>query len=298
MPDGIFEQMMSRYEAEAEHDLGVQVHAGTGAGASAAGNNTVIVREVMQQVALAGLHRAGFFEHAAFYGGTMLRIFHGLDRFSEDMDFSLLAPDSKFDFGRYTSRLKDEFSLIGREVEVVPKSKTGDSAILSAFLKDDTRVYDIQGNLKPAIKIKLEIDTCPPVGFSTEYRLSLLPYSFMTRVYSLSSAFAGKMHALLFRGWKTRVKGRDWYDFEWYVRNGVPLDLAHFNARALQTGHITSSVDAEGFLVLLRDRIDSVSYKQAKEDLSPFIREYSVLDIWSAEYFKQLAAMMQFRVDC
>jgi predicted nucleotidyltransferase component of viral defense system len=274
MASDVFDQMLSRYEDST--------------------NTRDAAREVMQQVALAGLHRAGFFEHAAFYGGTMLRIFHGLDRFSEDMDFSLIAPNASFDFERYTGRLADEFALIGREVQVVAKQKSNNSAILSAFLKDDTRLYDITGNLQPVLKIKLEIDTGPPGDFTTEYKLSLLPYSFMTRTYTLPSAFAGKMHALLFRNWGTRVKGRDWYDFEWYVRHGVALDLAHFNARAQQTGHIKEPADKNGFLALLTSRIDSVNFTQAKADVRPFVQNPAALDIWQASYFKQLATLIEF----
>jgi predicted nucleotidyltransferase component of viral defense system len=274
MSSGVFEQMLLRYGANA--------------------NSMDATREVMQQVALAGLYREGFFEHAAFYGGTMLRVFHGLTRFSEDLDFSLLAPDDNFDFGRYLTCLEDEFALIGREVKVVPKAKKGDSSVLSAFLKDDTRLFDIEGKLRPVLKIKLEIDTNPPGDFSTEYKLSLLPYSFMTRVYTLPSSFAGKMHALLFRSWKTRVKGRDWFDFEWYVRNDSALDLGHFNARALQTGHLAAPVDQAAFVELLNARINSVSFARVKEDIAPFIQGTSVLRIWSPEYFKQLASMIRF----
>ena len=176
--------------------------------------------EVNQQIILAGLYQGGFFEKAAFYGGTCLRIFYGLNRFSEDMDFSLLAPDDQFDFTQYFQPIIDQFALVGREVEIIMKSKKSFSKVESAFLKDTTDVYNISFHTEKSIKIKIEVDTQPPLLFSTEQKLLLRPISFMTRCFALPDLFAGKMHALAFRSWKTRVKGRDWYDFEWYVRQG------------------------------------------------------------------------------
>ena len=183
--------------------------------------------EVNQQVILAGLYNGGFFDVAAFYGGTCLRIFHGLQRFSEDMDFSLLAPDGKFDFTKYFQPIIDEFAIVGREVEIKKKDKMGFGKVESAFLKDNTDVYDVSFQTDKSIKIKIEVDTQPPLNFKTEQKLLLQPHSFMTRCFTLPDLFAGKMHALVYRGWKSRVKGRDWYDFEWYVRHNVPLDFAH-----------------------------------------------------------------------
>ena len=190
--------------------------------------------EVNQQVILAGLYNGGFFDVAAFYGGTCLRIFHGLQRFSEDMDFSLLAPDDKFDFTKYFQPIIDEFAIVGREVEIKKKDKKGFGKVESAFLKDNTDVYDVSFQTDKSIKIKIEVDTQPPLNFRTEQKLLLQPHSFMTRCFTLPDLFAGKMHALVYRGWKNRVKGRDWYDFEWYVRHNVPLDFAHLAERVCQ----------------------------------------------------------------
>ena len=169
--------------------------------------------EVNQQVVLAGLYQGGFFDKAAFYGGTCLRIFHGLQRFSEDMDFSLLNTDAGFDFTQYFQPVIDEFLAIGREVEITKKDKKNFGKVESAFLKDNTDVYDIsfqtEKSIKIKIKIKIEVDTAPPLLFSTEQKLLLEPRSFMTRCFALPDLFAGKMHALVYRAWKNRVKGRD-----------------------------------------------------------------------------------------
>lgn len=162
--------------------------------------------EVNQQIILAGLYNGGFFNEAAFYGGTCLRIFHGLQRFSEDMDFSLLAPNENFDFTQYFQPIIDQFALVGREVEIRKKDKKNFGKVESAFLKDNTDVYDITFQTEKSVKIKIEVDTQPPLKFKTEQKLLLLPQSFMTRCFTLPTLFAGKMHALVYRAWKNRVK--------------------------------------------------------------------------------------------
>lgn len=250
------------------------------------------LHEVMQQVCLAGLARGGFMEKAAFYGGTCLRIFHGLERFSEDMDFSLLNPDPDFRLEPYFDAVREEFALMGQQVTLTEKKKTKLSAVQSAFLKSETAQYDLQLERGRAIKIKIEVDTAPPLGFATEQQLLLQPYSFYTRCYTLPCLFAGKMHALLFRAWKNRVKGRDWYDFEWYVRKGIPMNWAHFCERARafnQAGELTP----ERFTELLRERLSSVPIEQVKADVLPFVRRPSELDIWSTDYFLRLAERMK-----
>ena len=243
--------------------------------------------EVNQQIALAGLYQGGFFEKAAFYGGTCLRIFYGLQRFSEDMDFSLLAPDEHFDFTRYFQPVIDAFALVGRQVEITKKEKKTFGKVESAFLKDTTDVYDISFQTEKSVKIKIEVDTQPPLGFSTEQKLLLQPVSFMTRCFTLPDLFAGKMHALVFRNWKNRVKGRDWYDFEFYVRHHVPLHFAHLQQRVLQFNGEQS--DKEHFLALLRSRLSTTDIRHVKADVLPFVRNPHELDIWSNDYFLQLA---------
>lgn len=248
--------------------------------------------EVNQQVILAGLYNGGFFDVAAFYGGTCLRIFHGLQRFSEDMDFSLLAPDDKFDFTKYFQPIIDEFAIVGREVEIKKKEKKSFGKVESAFLKDNTDVYDLSFQTDKSIKIKIEVDTQPPLNFRTEQKLLLQPHSFMTRCFTLPDLFAGKMHALVYRGWKNRVKGRDWYDFEWYVRHNVPLDFAHLAERIRQFNN--EEIGQAAFMAQLKDRLASTNINQVKNDVLPFVRNPKELDIWSNDYFVQLADMMKF----
>ena len=276
MKNEIFDNMLSRYELTTEQQK----------------RNAIF--EVNQQIILAGLYAGGFFESAAFYGGTCLRIFHGLQRFSEDMDFSLLAPDENFDFSKYFQPIVDAFALVGREVEITKKDKKSFGKVESAFLKDNTDVYDVTFQTEKSIKIKIEVDTNPPLNFTTEQKLLLQPHSFMTRCFTLPDLFAGKMHALVYRAWKNRVKGRDWYDFEWYVRHNIPLDFGHLAERCKQFN--SEDIAPESFKARLIERLSTADIKQVKEDVLPFVRDPKELAIWSNDYFVQLAEMVKLEL--
>lgn len=273
----VVEQMLQRYALNTHED------------------RALALREVMQEIALAGLNRGGFFDKAAFYGGTCLRIFHGLPRFSEDLDFSLLKPDASFSFEPYFKTLREEFSAFGFEVEVTEKKKTATTDIASAFLKKSSSIYDLQVVGQKAMKIKFEVDTDPPLGFATEEKLLIQPYSFYVKCFSLPDLFAGKMHALLYRKWKNRVKGRDWFDFEWYVRRGCQLNLAHFCERARQSGDLESAtLQSAEFVALLQARIRTLGVDSARQDVVRFVKDSAALNIWSQDYFLRLGSMVKF----
>ncbi|MGI6313121.1 MAG: nucleotidyl transferase AbiEii/AbiGii toxin family protein [Candidatus Cryptobacteroides sp.] len=250
------------------------------------------IYEVSQQIVLAGLSDGGFFDKAAFYGGTCLRIFHGLNRYSEDMDFTLLKEDESFNFEQYFQPIINQFALVGRTVEITKKNKKGFGKVESVFLKDNTDVYDISFQTEKSIKIKIEVDTLPPLKFSTEQKLLLLPKSFMSRCVALPDLFAGKVHALIFRAWKNRVKGRDWYDFEWYVRNRVPLNFEHLQERIRQFNGTEMNLDE--FKTALKERLSGTDINQVKADILPFLNNPRELDIWSNDYFEQMADMIIF----
>lgn len=262
------------------------------------------LREIMQEITLAGLSRTDFFEKAAFYGGTALRIFYGLDRYSEDLDFSLLKPDSDFSIEPYFKAVLDEFKSLGLTVSIKEKKKTKQTAIDSAFLKAETIWQEIvlEDIIKETgvrsnktLKIKIEVDRQPPLNFKTEEKLLLRPFSFYVKCFTKSSLFSGKMHALLFRKWKNRVKGRDWYDLEWYVKKGIPLDVNHFLTRAKDTNDWQEdNISTEQILELLDMKIKSVSFSRIKEDVVRFIKNDDVLSIWSPEYFKNLIEKIKF----
>ena len=249
--------------------------------------------EVMQQVVLSGLYRGGFFKEAAFYGGTCLRIFHGLRRYSEDMDFSLLEKNPNFTLETYFPAIIEEARLLGRTVTITKKDKRTFGKVESAFLKDNTDVYNLTFQTEKTLKIKIEVDVNPPLEFSTEQKLLMQPFSFTTRCFTLPDLYAGKMHALTFRAWKNRIKGRDWYDFEWYVRNRVALDFDHLRVRTKEFNDI--DLTKELFLELLKERISKADIDVVKADVIPYIIDKRELDIWSNEYFQQLADMIVFK---
>jgi hypothetical protein len=218
------------------------------------------LREIVQEVALVGLSRTSFFSHAAFYGGTALRIFHGLERFSEDLDFSLLKASPDFKLDDYLGAVRDELGAWGFEMSVERKEQ---------------------------LKIKLEIDTDPPEGAGYEIKYGLKPLPYSARLYDLPSLFAGKLHALLCRGWKQRVKGRDFYDYLWYLSHDVPVNALHLEARMRQSGHSsdTGHLGQKDIVGLIEQRMAAVDFDQVKKDIIPYIKETRSVDLWSAEFF-------------
>jgi len=263
------------------------------------------LREIIQEIALLGLWRSKFFEKAAFYGGTALRILYGLDRFSEDLDFSLLSPMSDFDIDKYGAALEEELRAFGFGVNVVKRNKAITNPVQSAFLKADTLnqllvittdEFIIQEVPRGQIlKIKLEVDTDPPGGFDTESKFLLQPIPFAVRIYTLPDLFAGKMHAVLCRRWKNRVKGRDWYDFVWYAGNHPELHLAHLEQRMRQSGHWSDNdtLDKGAFRKLLSDTIDTLDVNQARREVEPFVRHPKALETWSTIFFHDIGSRIQ-----
>lgn len=266
---GIFEDMLSHYETSTSEGM----------------RNATL--EVIQQIALSGLQRGGFFDKAAFYGGTCLRIFHGLKRFSEDMDFTLMRKNESFNLEDYFPAVISEFKALGREIEITKKDKKSFGKIESAFLKDNTHVYNLAFQTEKSYKIKLEIDIEPPLKFEAEAKLLMQPFSFFTRCMTLPDLYAGKMHALIFRSWGNRVKGRDWYDFEWYVRKGVKLNFDHLKERALEFNGI--ELTKELFFDLLKERLANTDISLVKKDVTPYLMNKGEIDIWSKDYFLELA---------
>ena len=263
------------------------------------------LREVMQEIALLGLWRSKFFEKAAFYGGTALRVLYGLDRFSEDLDFSLLKKGESFDLADYSEALKKELASFGFAVEIESRAKPASAAIQSAFLKADTRTQMITVEFdkglvqkvprNQVLKIKLEIDVDPPPGFTTETRYLLRPVPFAVRAFSLPDLFAGKMHAVLCREWKSRVKGRDWYDLVWFAAYHPELHLTHLEQRMRQTGHWAepAPLSAGDLRDLMARRIDKVDIDQIRREVEPFVKDAAALAIWSKEFFMDVASRIK-----
>ena len=255
------------------------------------------IKEVVQEIVLCGLSRAGFFKQAAFYGGTALRIFHELDRFSEDLDFSLMAPDPEFELPAYFPMVEKELNAYGFHFKAEDHTKAVDSDIRSAFLKGNTREHllilyadermarSVNGN--EIIKVKFEVDTTPPPHATFERKYRLMPIPYEINLYDMPSLFAGKLHAVICRAWKSRVKGRDLYDYVFYLSRNTPVNLKHLNARLLDSGFEGAREDLslDEIKEILRRRFESIDFNQAREDVIPFIKNPSAVDIWSQDFF-------------
>lgn len=262
-------------------------------------NEQTKIREILQQTALLGLERHGFFEKAAFYGGTALRILYGLDRFSEDLDFTLLKTDLNFDFVPFLEGMRKELASLGFEMEVAKKVKNIETNIVSAFMKMNTiQLYLAIGDEKKSksanhnekIQIKLEVDIDPPTHFRVENRIVTNPTSFYVLTLNQSDLFAGKMHAVLYRAWKGRVKGRDWYDLLWYLQNKIPLGIRYLESCMRQAGNLKAneSLNRDKVLELLQNKIREINWESAKEDMRAFIADTERLKIWSPEFFSTI----------
>lgn len=264
------------------------------------------IKEVVQEIVLCGLSRGGFFKDVAFYGGTALRIFYGLDRFSEDLDFSLVTQNPNFDLTKYFPYIENETKSLGLNFVAIEKEKSIDSNIKSAFLKGNTKEHIMtfyEGkdanniNRDELIKIKFEVDINPPVGATYETKFGLLPSPYQVKLYDKESLFAGKIHACLCRNWKSRVKGRDFYDYIFFLSIGAKVNLNNLKAKLVQSNFISEDYDLtiENLKALLNERFENLDIEQAKEDVLPFIKDQSKLDLWSKEFFKEITKSLQAR---
>ncbi len=263
------------------------------------GDNVRALREIMQEIALLGLWRSRFFEKAAFYGGTALRILYGMDRFSEDLDFSLLRPTADFELSRYGFAVERELRSFGFTVQMTTREKKDAGPVQSAFLKANTLQHlltihndkvDWPIPRDQLLKIKIEVDTDPPPGFLTENKFVLHPIPFSVKAFVLPDLFAGKMHAVLCRRWKNRVKGRDWYDLVWYAANHPQLHLDHLAQRMTQSGDLKNDerMTPEKFFSLATEAVDRLDVNQARNEVEPFVKTPEALMVWSREFFRDI----------
>ena len=259
------------------------------------------LREILQEIALVGLWRGKFFEHAAFYGGTALRIFYNLDRFSEDLDFTLITPNSHWDWKPYGDTLTHELSSFGFDVAFIEKEKSTQTSVKSAFLKTSTvqellkigvHTDTVKGTHRDTlIRIKIEIDTEPTVPYSFEQKFLEQPVPVSIKCVNEENLFAGKMHAALFRAWKGRVKGRDWYDMVWFIRKKTPLNLKLFSKHRDQE----RILDRSEFLKIAYERIDTLDVSSAIQDCIFFVRDQEAIKTtWSKDFFRHWIEKLQF----
>ncbi|MBQ3475559.1 MAG: nucleotidyl transferase AbiEii/AbiGii toxin family protein [Bacilli bacterium] len=284
--NNIIEQMLSKYEIKNIND---EINA---------------LKEIIQEIVLSGLSRGNFFNEAAFYGGTALRIFYKLDRFSEDLDFALLKPNKDFDLTKYFECIDKELKAYGLNLEINTKEKSIDSNITSAFLKGDTLEHILKffpneenheyDHLLKNIKIKFEVDINPPSGATYDDEYKLLPSPHQIKLYDKESLFAGKIHAILCRNWKTRVKGRDLYDYVFFLANNTKVNLDLVKNKLIDSNYINSNdeFNLKTLKELLKKKFDEIDYIEAKEDVIPFIKNVDSLEIWNKDFFISITDKM------
>lgn len=277
--NNVIEQMLSKYEIKNTND---KINA---------------LKEIIQEIVLSGLSRGGFFDEAAFYGGTALRVFYKLDRFSEDLDFALISPNKEFNLNKYFVFIEKELKAYGLNLEISSKQKNIDSNITSAFLKGDTLEHILKffpneaehkyNSLLKDIKIKFEVDINPPKGATYEERYKLLPSPHQIKLYDKESLLSGKIHAILCRGWKTRTKGRDLYDYIFFIANDTNVNIELIKNKLIESKYIesNSNFDINTLKELLIKKFNEIDYVQAKEDVIPFITNVDSLKIWNKDFF-------------
>ncbi len=284
--NNIIDQMLSRYNIKNIND---EINA---------------LKEIIQELVLSGLSRGGFFKEAAFYGGTALRIFYKLDRFSEDLDFALISPNKDYDFSKYFKDIENELKAYGLNLEISLKQKHNKSNISSAFLKGDTLEHILKffpneenhqyNQILKDLKVKLEIDINPPVGAKYEMQYKLLPSPHQIRIYDKSSLLAGKIHAILCRNWGKRTKGRDLYDYVFFLANNINVNLELLKNKLIDSKYIAKDeiFNIETLKELLKNKFKEINYAKAKEDIIPFIKDVSSLELWNSEFFVKITEQL------
>ncbi len=285
--NNVIEQMLSKYDIKNTND---EINA---------------LKEIIQEIVLSGLSRGNFFNEGAFYGGTALRIFYNLDRFSEDLDFALLKPDKNFDISKYFSYIEKELMAYGINLHISKKEKNVESNISSAFLKGDTLELILKffpneeehkyNNILKQLKVKFEIDINPASGATYEDKFKLLPSPHQIKLYDKSSLLAGKIHAILCRGWKTRIKGRDLYDYVFFLANDINVNMELLKNKLVESEYIKSKdkFDIDVLKRILVNKFNEIDYNEAKADVIPFIKNVDSLNIWSKKFFVSITEKLK-----
>ena len=280
--NNIIEQMLYKYDIKNTND---EINA---------------LKEIIQEIVLSGLSRGNFFNEAAFYGGTALRIFYNLDRFSEDLDFALLEPNKDFDISKYFNYIQKELKAYGINLNITTKEKSFDSNITSAFLKDDTLELILKffpseeehkyNQILKNLKIKLKVDINPPMGATYGDKYKLLPSPHQIKLYDKESLFAGKIHAILCRGWNNRVKGRDLYDYIFFLASDTKVNIELLKNKLIESNYIIEKekFDINELKKIIINKFEKIDYTKAVEDVKPFIKNIDNLNLWNKEFFIEI----------
>ena len=285
--NNVIEQMLKKYEIKNIND---EINA---------------LKEIIQEIVLCGLSRSNFFEEAAFYGGTALRIFYKLDRFSEDLDFALIKANNNFNISKYFKFIENELNSYGLNLEITSKEKTFNSNISSAFLKGDTLEHILKffpkdnnqqyNHILKQIKIKLEIDINPPLGATYKNEYKLLPSPHQIKIYDEESLFASKIHAILCRNWNLRTKGRDLYDYIFFLANNTKVNLKLLKNKLIASKFLDENADFDikKLKELLIEKFKKINYTDATNDVLPFIKDVNSLKMWSSNFFIKITETLQ-----
>lgn len=262
------------------------------------------LKEITQEIGLLALSRSEFFSHAEFHGGTALRILYGLQRFSEDLDFALIKPNPDFALNKFLDHMSEEFKEYGYNIEVYDRSKA-DSTIKKAFLKDRSigkelkLQHPLHDRNRKTLRIKFEVDVNPPQGAITELQYLDFPVPYSVLCKDLPSAFAGKLHALLCRSY---IKGRDWFDFVWYVSQGIKINFELLKNALNQMGPWQDqniSINQTWLITQLQSKVAQLDWEKAKADVIRFLRprDQKSLAVWSAPFFQSRVAKLAGTLD-
>lgn len=249
------------------------------------------LKEITQEVALYALAKSGFFENVAFQGGTSLRMVHGLDRFSEDLDFALITANPNFDLGPYLEQTSRHMQSYGYNMEVTGQEQF-DKNVRKRFLKDESikKILEFKhlSQTNKKINIKVELDVNPPKGALHELHFLDFPTDYSIACHSLPSLFSGKLHALLCRPF---IKGRDWYDFSWYISQKVAPNFDLLKNALFQTGPWAQQKNTINSAWLTKEmsiKIKSLNWSRAIEDVAPFLKaekNTEIKKLWSEAFF-------------
>ncbi|NPV14035.1 nucleotidyl transferase AbiEii/AbiGii toxin family protein [candidate division WOR-3 bacterium] len=242
-----------------------------------------ITREFLQLLVLKILDDKGYFKNLAFVGGTALRVLYGLRRFSEDLDFSLIAKKD-YDFDNLLEKVAYELTKAGFSLDI--KSST-EGAVHSALLKfkDILFLLGLAHQKGQKLSIKLEIDSNPPRGWQTELSLVNKHFVFTVNHFDIPSLYATKLHACFFRKY---IKGRDFYDLIWYLGKKVLPNFELLNNAIEQTEHKRINLNKEDFNDFLRARLARVDFARVKKDVERFIEDKNELKLLNKDLILKL----------
>ncbi len=239
------------------------------------------MKETLQDIILVGLGKSDFFKYISFYGGTSLRMFRELPRFSEDLDFTFIEDNIDFNFDSYLLGVKKEFNIMKINCEIYSKNKNIETSVISRFIKFNLKdlfnisYFDYSKNIikDEILTIKVEVETRHIAGAKTEYKLLTYPSFVQVRTFNMETLFASKLIAVLNRKWKARIKGRDFYDYLFYISKNIKVNLIFLENGLKKFGYLRSDekLSLDKLKESLVNRFNEIDFEEAVKDVVPFV---------------------------